>query len=84
MTILALWIWDKAKTWLAVAGGALVVVGLAYWKGRTSGSDAVKAEQAKAQAQAIADKRKSDDAVDQMGASDVDTALGKWMRDGDR
>lgn len=84
MTLLALWIWDKVKSWLAVAGAALIVVGFAYWKGRTSGSDAEKAATATAQAKAIANKRESDNAVDQMGASDVDSGLDKWMRDGKR
>jgi uncharacterized membrane protein YdjX (TVP38/TMEM64 family) len=84
MSVLALWVWGKVKGWLAVAGGALVVVAFAFLKGRSAGSAAVKAADAKAQAEAIANKRESDDAVDQMGASGVDAGLGKWMRDGDR
>ena len=84
MALLALWIWNKAKTWLAVAGGALVVIGAAYLKGRNSGEASAKTAEAAAQAKAIANKRESDNAVDQMGASDVDSGLDKWMRDGDR
>lgn len=81
MAVLALWFWEKTKAWLAGVGMALIIIGVAFWKGRASGEAAVKAADAKAQAKAIENKRESDNAVDQMDPGGVDAELGKWMRD---
>jgi len=75
---LAAAIWSRITGWLAPVGMALAIVAGAFFYGRSSG----KAEQAKANAKAIKKARGVEDDVQNMGGSDVDRALGKWLRDG--
>ena len=75
-------IWSRIAGWLAPAGMALAIVAFAFFYGRSSGKADAKAEQAKANAKAIKKARAVEDDVQNMGASRVDDALSKWLRDG--
>lgn len=75
-------LWSRISSWLAPAGVALAIVAGAFFYGRSSGKADAKAEQAKASAKAIKQARAVEDDVQNMGGSDVDRALGKWLRDG--
>lgn len=70
----------KLKIWAGLAVAVLVAVGVAFLRGREAGKDVIRAQQAKARVEAIEDKRKSDDAVDQMGDAAVDREYDKWVR----
>ncbi|SDN84421.1 hypothetical protein SAMN05216328_13931 [Ensifer sp. YR511] len=75
-------IWSRITGWMAPVGMALAIVAGAFFYGRSSGKADAKAEQAKANAKAIKQARAVEDGVQNMGGSDVDRALGKWLRDG--
>ncbi|MBD9636072.1 hypothetical protein IB277_07165 [Ensifer sp. ENS07] len=79
---LAAAIWSHISSWLAPAGVALAIVAGAFFYGRSSGKADAKAEQAKANAKAIKQARGIEDGIQNMGASRVDDALSKWLRDG--
>lgn len=70
----------KLKIWAGLAVAVLVAVGVAFVRGREAGKDVIRQQQDKARAKAIEDKRKSDDAVDQMGDADVDREYDRWVR----
>lgn len=75
-------IWSRITGWLAPVGMALAIVAGAFFYGRSSGKADAKAEQAKANAKAIKQARGVEDEINEMGASRVDDALSKWLRDG--
>lgn len=75
-------IWSRITGWLAPVGVALAIVAGAFFYGRSSGKADAKAEQAKANAKAIKQARGVEDEVQALGASRVDDALSKWLRDG--
>ena len=73
--------WSRISSWLAPVGVALAIVAGAFFYGRSSGKADAKAEQARANAKAIKQARGVEDEVQNMGASRVDDALSKWLRD---
>lgn len=75
-------IWSRITGWLAPVGMALAIIAGAFFYGRSSGKADAKAEQAKVNAKAIKQARAVEDGIQNMGVSDVDRALGKWLRDG--
>jgi len=75
-------LWSRISSWLAPVGVALAIVAGAFFYGRSNGKADAKAEQAKANAKAIKQARGVEDDVQNMGGSDIDRALGKWLRDG--
>lgn len=75
-------IWSRITGWLAPVGVALAIVAGAFFYGRSSGKADANAEQAKANAKAIKQARAVEDGIQNMGGSDIDRALGKWLRDG--
>lgn len=75
-------LWSRISSWLAPVGASLAIVAGAFFYGRSSGKADAKAEQAKANAKAIKQARGVEDDVQTMGASRVDDALSKWLRDG--
>ncbi|KSV79555.1 hypothetical protein N185_00045 [Sinorhizobium sp. GW3] len=75
-------IWSRIAGWLAPIGMALAIVAGAFFYGRSSGRADANAEQAKANAKAIKKARGIEDGIQNMGGSDVDRSLGKWLRDG--
>lgn len=75
-------LWSRISSWLAPAGAALAVVAGAFFYGRSNGKADAKAEQAKANAKAIKQARGVEDEVQNMGSSDIDAGLSKWLRDG--
>lgn len=75
-------LWSRITGWLAPVGVALAIIAGAFFYGRSSGKADAKAEQAKANAKAIKKARGVEDEISKMGGSDVDRALGKWLRDG--
>ena len=70
----------RIKGYAAAAIGAVLFLTFAYFKARQDGRNAAEAAQAKKQADAIKQKRESDEDIDRMGADHIHTELGKWMR----
>jgi len=77
-------LWLKAQSYLAMAGIALATIAGAFFYGRSDGKADAEAEQARNNAKAIKKARGVEDEVQGMGSADIDSALGKWMRDGKR
>lgn len=77
-------LWLKAQSYLAIAGVALAIIAGAFLYGRSDGKADAEAEHARNNAKAIKKARGVEDEVQGMGSADVDSALGKWMRDGGR
>lgn len=74
-------LWGRAKVWLALAGAALLAVGVAFLRGRAEGKKIIEAEQAKLRAESMKQRKEIDDEVENLGASDVDERLTRWLRD---
>lgn len=70
----------RIKGYAAAAIGAVLFLTFAYSRARRDGKNAAEAAQAKKQADAIKQKRESDEDIDRMGADHIHTELGKWMR----
>lgn len=70
----------RIKGYAAAAIGAVLFLTFAYFKARQDGKNAAEAARAKKQADAIKQKRESDEDIDRMGADHIHTELGKWMR----
>lgn len=77
-------IWTKIKGWAALAGVALLAIGVAFWKGRAEGKRLIEAEQARRRLEAVKQRKDVEDEVDQLGHADLDTAYKRWLRDDDR
>jgi len=75
-------IWSRISSWLAPAGVALAIVAGAFFYGRSIGKADAKAEQAKANAKAIKQARGVENGIQNMGSSDIDAGLSKWLRNG--
>lgn len=75
-------LWSRITGWLAPVGVALAIIAGAFFYGRSNGKADAKAEQAKANAKAIKQARGVEDDINKMAGSDIDRALGKWLRDG--
>lgn len=59
---------------------AVMVAALFYRKGRDDGRQGEKDRTERARAQAVQDKKRSDDAVDTLGSDELDAEYRKWMR----
>lgn len=70
----------RIKGYAAAAIGAVLFLTFSYLKARQDGKKAAEAAQARKQADAIKQKRESDEDIDRMGADHLHTELGKWMR----
>ena len=70
----------RIKGYAAAGIGAVLFLAFAYFKARQDGKNAAEAAQARKQADAIKQKRESDEDIDRMGADHLHTELGKWMR----
>jgi hypothetical protein len=74
-------IWNRLKTWAALAGVALFAIGIAFLKGRTAGIAHIEAEQARRRLDAIKARKETDDEITGMDSTTVDDRLARWMRD---
>ena len=79
-----MWLWLKVKGYLAAIGVALAVIAGAFLYGRSDGRADAERVAEKANAAARKQSKEVEDEVQRMGSADVDSALGKWMRDGKR
>ena len=70
----------RIKGYAAAAIGAVLFLTFAYFRARQDGKSAAEAAQARKQADAIKQKRESDEDIDRMGVDHLHTELGKWMR----
>jgi len=68
----------KAWPFILALGGAL----LWGWKQRSAGAAKVRAEQERAKAKAIKDKKELDDEIADLGPADLDTRFKRWLQDG--
>jgi len=66
--------------WIVAALGIIAAFLGAYFKGRSSGTQAAQQAQTQGRLNAIEAKRESDNALDKATPSDVDKQLDKWMR----
>lgn len=71
----------RIKGYAAAAVGAAIFLTFAYFRARQDGKNAARLEQAKRQAEAIKQKKETDDEVDRMGTDRRRDELGRWMRD---
>ncbi|MFQ6183667.1 hypothetical protein ACLMJV_17190 [Sinorhizobium meliloti] len=71
----------RIKGYAAAAIGAAIFLTFAYFRARQDGKNAARLEQAKRQAEAIKQKKETDDEVDRMGTDRRRDELGRWMRD---
>lgn len=74
-------IFARIKGYAAAAIGAAIFLTFAYFRARQDGKNAARLEQAKRQAEAIKQKKETDDEVDRMGTDRRRDELGRWMRD---
>ena len=77
-------LWGRFAGYVAALGALLVILFGAYAKGRREGKAIIKAEQARARQQAVANKRKLDDEVDSLGPADLDSRLRRWVHNDER
>lgn len=71
----------RIKGYAAAAIGAAIFLTFAYFRARQDGKNAARLEQAKRQAEAIKQKKETDDEVDRMGTDRRRDELGRWLRD---
>jgi hypothetical protein len=71
----------RIKGYAAAAIGAAIFLTFAYFRARQDGKNAAMLEQAKRRAEAIKQKKETDDEVDRMGTDRRRDELGRWMRD---
>lgn len=71
----------RFKGYAAAAIGAAIFLTFAYFRARQDGKNAAMLEQAKKRAEAIKQKKETDDEVDRMGTDRRRDELGRWMRD---
>ncbi len=71
-----------AAWWPQIIGGLAALAGLAgvYLKGRAEGKDTMREEQERHRREAIANKRKLDDEIDNLGHADLDQRASRWVR----
>lgn len=74
----------KFKGWIALAGAAVIAIGVAFVRGRAEGMKVITAEQDRRRLEAARNRKEIDDEVDQLGATDIDREYDRWLRDGDR
>lgn len=74
-------LWGKIKGWAALAGAALLAVGVAFLKGRSEGRRVFEAKRTEQRVGAMKERKDVDDEIDSLGHADVDQRLAKWMRD---
>lgn len=74
------WLWAKVSGYAAAVGAvALAVLGV-WLKGRADGKATMQAEQDRHRAEAIANKRKLDSEIDDLGPADLDHRFRPWVR----
>lgn len=71
----------RIKGYAAAAIGAAIFLTFAYFRARQDGKNAARLEQAKRQAEAIKQKKGTDDEVDRMSDARRRDELGRWLRD---
>lgn len=74
-------IWSKIKLYAALAGAALVALGVAFLKGRAEGIRILDAERTRARLDAMKQRKDTDDEIAGLDATSVDSELAKWLRD---
>ena len=70
----------KLKLWISIAGAVIVAVAVAYVRGRSAGSDAADAAQAKRRQAAMKKAREIENEVSGLSDSDLDKRLSRWLR----
>lgn len=74
-------VWARIQFWLLALVAIAVAIGVAFLKGRSSGKQVIIDEQKQQRADAVVERKQSDEKVDAAPSADVDTKLDKWMRD---
>lgn len=73
--------WAKLQAALAIAGAALVAIGIAFLKGRRAGIAHIEAEQNARRIKSVEQRNAAADQVAGLGAQDVDRNLARWNRE---
>ena len=71
----------RIKGYAAAAIGAVLFLAFAYFRARQDGKNAAEAAQARKQADALKQKRESDEDIDRLGRDGRQREISKWMRD---
>lgn len=77
-------LWAKFAGWAVGAGAILAAIGGVWLKGRSDGKAAEQAAIARHRAEAIENKRKLDDEIDNLAPADVDERFDRWVRKPDQ
>ena len=70
----------KFKLYLAAAGGIIIAIALAFFRGSAEGNRAAKAEQAKQRDKALSQSKEIENETDRMSDADLDRANRPWVR----
>lgn len=81
MPVFLLSLFTRAKGYASVIIGGVLFLAFAYFRARQDGKNAAMLEQGKRRAEAIKQKRETDEDVDRMGVDRRRDELGRWMRD---
>lgn len=73
-------LWGRAAGWLAAAGAVILLLAGAFLKGRRDGKAIMAEEQERHRREAITNKRKLDDEIDNLGPADLDSRMSQWVR----
>ncbi len=73
--------WSRLQVWLIGGAAIALAIGIAWLKGRSSGKAVIVEQQKQARAEAIVERKKSDEQIDAVSPAGVDAGLDKWMRD---
>lgn len=77
-------LWAKLSGYFIALGALLAILGGAFLKGRRDGKAAMREEQERHRAEAIANKRKLDSEIDDLAPADLDQRFQRWVRREDR
>ncbi|MGO4738668.1 hypothetical protein AB4099_19120 [Bosea sp. 2KB_26] len=72
-------LWGRFAGHFAALGALLAILIGAYARGRREGKETLQAEQERGRREAIANKRKLEDEVDNLAPADVDRRLNRWV-----
>jgi hypothetical protein len=73
-------LWSRFAGYIAALGALLAVLAGAFLKGRSDGKAVMREEQERHRREAIANKRKLDDEVDNLAPADLDQRFQPWVR----
>ena len=77
-------LWTRFAGYVAALGVLLTLIVGAFLKGRADGKAILREEQERRRREAIANKRKLDNEIDDLAPADVDQRFQRWVRGEER